>query len=983
MALEPQAFALLAAIAVFPMTDSRLTLYAAAQLSRSERWTNVLETLVCQVSRLPWLRQGRLPEWLRAALVEWLERRENEALADTIRALWLQLLERDSDDTARSRDGGATSDPLRLEFVRTHAKAVGEKRMKQVVDKDRKGYEERVLLAFLTQTPVRQVVFEAPTDWRDLAPRRWTALEAIVVGIGVVVAAAMVGWSGVLKAWLLLVDEKVHLKLVADATLTAVGLSFLVVFASYLRQFEPWSRLLNGTAIAIFSAATAIPGIALLGIAASHGRMTPEDTAVRTFLILLAPIFSYAILWLGSSSSLRFPAYDPLTSLFLRWPISCAVAMTIVVFTLSLAITFAVHAVAFDDAAWRLEESTLSPFPRFLFGSSGIFVVALALVCGLYISLARLVDVSVSKAMLVVVALVHLFSGFGCVAIISVVGMSSLQSDYGGVAVVVMIAVTICAPLAVARWRSLDGSAVRFTYCLIGIALALEIAKAAVAGLMGGWNDRIAALAWFVPALVPAYLIAHRLVLQPRLPASTVRDMLLVAGALLMMGVLAMLTVVPLVGSDIQDAILTSTPALTVGLEAGGFLLALRYGRLDRPIGLPGPAARASEVLVPLFRAVWPILALVPATLGFALLGAEMKANHYGSTDFGRASFTVAFDNGSTTLPKSADQTLQEAAAAIKAPENRLVVTGYADRDTPSSAEQRLAEGRATVVRDALVARGVPKRRDHGTSLSGTAGFQQRPRRDRRFATGRTGSNAGPGNAGTISATAAAGAAADGAQQEIGWSVGRRLKIPGSQGPLHQHGVEPAAELEADVLQRSDHLETARGMELDRRRLCGIADHRHHLALAERRALLDQHRQERLADTLADGVLVDVDRILDREFICRPRPPFAGIGIAQDAALKLGHEMRQADVEHGGATARHLGKVGRIDLEGGRAVQHVMGVDFGAARHIGLGRGPHDQLAHLTLSPHVLHAGVIARSPSAATFVLEQRIGQLQAGLHV
>jgi outer membrane protein OmpA-like peptidoglycan-associated protein len=164
-----------------------------------------------------------------------------------------------------------------------------------------------------------------------------------------------------------------------------------------------------------------------------------------------------------------------------------------------------------------------------------------------------------------------------------------------------------------------------------------------------------------------------------------------------------------LVGSDIQDAILTSTPALTMGLEAGGFLLALRYGRLDRPIGLPGPAARASEVLVPLFRAVWPILALVPATLGFALLGAEMKANHYGSTDFGRASFTVAFDNGSTTLPKSADQTLQEAAAAIKAPENRLVVTGYADRDTPSSAEQRLAEGRATVVRDALVARGVPR----------------------------------------------------------------------------------------------------------------------------------------------------------------------------------------------------------------------------------------------------------------------------------
>ena len=59
LGLEPQALALLAAVAVFPMTEPRLTLYAAAQLSRSLRWTNVLETLVCQVSRLPWLRQGR------------------------------------------------------------------------------------------------------------------------------------------------------------------------------------------------------------------------------------------------------------------------------------------------------------------------------------------------------------------------------------------------------------------------------------------------------------------------------------------------------------------------------------------------------------------------------------------------------------------------------------------------------------------------------------------------------------------------------------------------------------------------------------------------------------------------------------------------------------------------------------------------------------------------------------------------------------
>jgi hypothetical protein len=718
LALEPQAFALLAAIAVFPMTDSRLTLYAAAQLSRSERWTNVLEPLVCQVSRLPWLRQGRLPEWLRAALVEWLERRENAPLAETIRVMWLQLLERDADDAAVARGGDATSEPVRLEFVRTHAKTVGEKRMQDVVDKNRKGYEERVLLAFLTQTPIRQVVFEAPTDWRDLAPRRWTALEAIVVGIGVVVAAAMVGWSGVLKAWLLVLNEKASLGLLADATLTAVGLSFLVVLASYLRQFEPWSRLLNGTAIAIFSAATAIPGIALVGIAASHGRIQLlDDKAVQTFLILMAPVFSYAILWLSSSSSLRFPAYASVTALFRRWPISCALAATIVIFTLSFAATFAVHAAAFNDSAWRLTTSPLEASPRFLFGSSGILAIALALICSLHVSLARLVDVSVPKAMLVASALVHVLSAFGCMAIIAVVGWPSLPSDYGGVAVVVMMAIVMCAPLAVARWRSLDGSTVRFVYCLIGIALALEIAKAAAAGLMGGWYDQFAALPWFVPALLPAYLVAHRLFLQPRLSGTTVGNMVLIAVGLLAMGALAVLAIVPLAGLALQDAVLTSIPALTMGLEAGGFLLALRYGSVDwaaRGVsnGLPGTTKRTSELLAPLLKAVWPILVLVPASLGVAGLGAEMKSRDFGSANFGSSptSFTVTFDRDSTSLPSSAEQTLRQVAEAIKARADRVVVTGYADSDTPSSSDgQRLGEARATVVRDDLLRRGVPR----------------------------------------------------------------------------------------------------------------------------------------------------------------------------------------------------------------------------------------------------------------------------------
>ncbi len=620
--LEPQAFALLAAIAVFPMTEPRLTLYAAAQLSRSERWTNVLETLVCQVSRLPWLRQGRLPEWLRAALVEWLERPGNGPLADTIRAMWLQLLEKEADDSATSRDGDSAPDTVRLEFVRSHAQTVGERRMQQVIDQDRKRYEERILLAFLTHTPVRQVVFEAPTNWRDLAPRRWTTLEAIVVGLGLVISAAMVVWSGPLKS-LISTIYSANSPIVDGATLAAISLSYLVVLGSYLRQFPFWSRLLNGTGVAIYSATMAIPGIAVTGLLASRESFSFNDKAL---LVLFSPIFAYTILWLGSSSSLRFPTPSPVPPLFLRWPIACAVAVAIVAFTLSLAIMFVVQAVAFDNADWRISDSTHNPFIRILFGRAGILVIALVLICGLYVSLVRCADVSASKCVLVGSAFIHVLGVLGAVATFSLVGPAS-DSESGGAAMVVVLAATVCAPLAVTRWRSLDGSTLRFIYCLAAIALMLEIAKA----IGVNFADMIAdspsmALVWFVPALLPAYLIARRLAGQPRLPVSNVLVLIVVAGGGLALGALAFWTVVNLVGSTLRDVALTMAPAVAIGLEAGSFLLGLRYGHFGwsqrgAANRFLGPEPRASELLVPLAKAAWPILVLAPACLGLAYLG--------------------------------------------------------------------------------------------------------------------------------------------------------------------------------------------------------------------------------------------------------------------------------------------------------------------------------------------------------------------------
>src|SRR5258707_3177574 len=61
-------------------------------------------------------------------------------------------------------------------------------------------------------------------------------------------------------------------------------------------------------------------------------------------------------------------------------------------------------------------------------------------------------------------------------------------------------------------------------------------------------------------------------------------------------------------------------------------------------------------------------------------------------------------------------------------------------------------------------------------------------------------------------------------------SVRQRIR-PLAKRALHHHGVEPAAELEADIRMGADHLKSAPSVHTDRSGVGGIADHRDHLAI--------------------------------------------------------------------------------------------------------------------------------------------------------
>jgi WD40 repeat protein len=70
----------LCALAVYPELDWYLTLYLGLELKRGDGTPVLNEEALLNVVRLPWLRHGRIPDWLRSCLVAALSREDEQAV---------------------------------------------------------------------------------------------------------------------------------------------------------------------------------------------------------------------------------------------------------------------------------------------------------------------------------------------------------------------------------------------------------------------------------------------------------------------------------------------------------------------------------------------------------------------------------------------------------------------------------------------------------------------------------------------------------------------------------------------------------------------------------------------------------------------------------------------------------------------------------------------------------------------------------------
>src|SRR3954462_3077648 len=170
-----------------------------------------------------------------------------------------------------------------------------------------------------------------------------------------------------------------------------------------------------------------------------------------------------------------------------------------------------------------------------------------------------------------------------------------------------------------------------------------------------------------------------------------------------------------------------------------------------------------------------------------------------------------------------------------------------------------------------------------------------------------------------------------------------RRSVARPQRALHQDAVYPASELEAGGAQHADAQETERGVQVDRSGVCAVADHRDDVAIAERFATLDQRAKQRAAYAAAFEAVAHVNRILERIPVSGATAIRGAVAVAGDHAAEVGGEVRQAAAVHVVEAPAHFLEGGRLLLERGEAVQHVVRVDRMDSRQIFGASRPHLQ----------------------------------------
>jgi len=173
--LGPYAFLYFAALAVFPSVHPKLALALGRVLSDGEGLPLLTENNLLLLCRMPWLRRGRIPDWLRLALVRNLATRPQEA--ERVRSAWTVLL-------TPQEEGETTTLPIdvvrKVEPGLPHLVA-------RLIKRERY-YREAILIAFLNCEALPELAMELPQRLADMLRGGTPRTDWVVLVCGVVTA---------------------------------------------------------------------------------------------------------------------------------------------------------------------------------------------------------------------------------------------------------------------------------------------------------------------------------------------------------------------------------------------------------------------------------------------------------------------------------------------------------------------------------------------------------------------------------------------------------------------------------------------------------------------------------------------------------------------------------------------------------------------------------------------------------------------------
>ncbi len=191
----------LRACAVYPQVNWELTLYLGVRLlgqtaQRQEAWTNDLLRLV----RLPWLRYGTLPDWLRAELIAQFTPEQETQVRGIIQELLRHVLTKPGEaiplELATPQEKSSRSLQQWLARLKQWWRRRALFRMLQAQPKDG-SLRDFVFLSFLAGRRLKPLTVQAPKFWERIlfaGGRRALGLQPATLGVMAVLAAAGLFW---------------------------------------------------------------------------------------------------------------------------------------------------------------------------------------------------------------------------------------------------------------------------------------------------------------------------------------------------------------------------------------------------------------------------------------------------------------------------------------------------------------------------------------------------------------------------------------------------------------------------------------------------------------------------------------------------------------------------------------------------------------------------------------------------------------------